>query len=168
MNYFEILKFPIDYDLSLDYLESQFQKLATLYHPDRVASLSAFEKKQYMQMFTTLNDAYQTLKNPISRAEYILSLNNIEYDSEKTFQYDPELLESQMLFREKIDDAQNLADLVPIVEEIETNLSSLFVDIASSISSKSWDKVTALIDKAKFFDKLLVATQQKQTLLEKE
>ncbi|MCV2509822.1 MAG: Fe-S protein assembly co-chaperone HscB, partial [Neisseriaceae bacterium] len=78
MNNIKIIKFPNDYDLSLDYLESQFQKLATLYHPDRVASLSAFEKKQYMQMFTTLNDAYQTLKNPISRAEYILSLNNIE------------------------------------------------------------------------------------------
>ncbi|QRN40736.1 MAG: Fe-S protein assembly co-chaperone HscB [Neisseriaceae bacterium] len=168
MNYFEIFKFPVHYDLPLDDLEFQFQKLATLYHPDRVASLSVFEKNQYMQMFTTLNEAYQILKNPISRAEYILSLNNIEYDPEKTFQCDPELLETQMLFREKIEVSQNLTDLIPIVEEIKVNLSSLFLDISSFISSKSWDKVITLIDKAKFFTKLLIVTQQKQTFLEEE
>lgn len=168
INYFELLNLPVNYQLSLNELENKFQDCAIHYHPDNVASLSVFEKKQYMQMFTTLNEAYSTLKDPVLRAEYFLILNQVGYDKECTIQSDPEFLEEQIILREKIADNNTTEDLLLIATSIQANLSLLFQEIAHRIQQQHWNDVIKLIDKTKFFKQLLLATEQKQNMLKQE
>ncbi len=55
-------------------LESCYLALQRRLHPDRFASRGARERELSMQQATSLNDAYQTLRSPLRRAEYLLAL----------------------------------------------------------------------------------------------
>lgn len=58
-------------------LESCYLALQRRLHPDRFASRGARERALSMQQATSLNDAYQTLRSPLRRAEYLLALAGV-------------------------------------------------------------------------------------------
>ena len=76
-NYFEIFNLSAKYNLNLTQLEEGYKAILKSIHPDRFINASDNEKNLAMIKSTQVNDAYQTLKNPIRRAQYILELNQI-------------------------------------------------------------------------------------------
>ncbi|MFH4356352.1 MAG: Fe-S protein assembly co-chaperone HscB [Neisseriaceae bacterium] len=161
INYFKLLDIPEEYLISLELLEEHFQRLALLYHPDKVALHNTFEKKSYLRMFTTLNEAYQTLKNPIKRAEHWLYLNQVPYDPEATVQADSGLLELQLAWREKIENITTTMEASPLEEELQTKWKQLLVALGSSLEKKAWVEAVALLGEAKFFMQLRYALRAK-------
>ena len=67
MNYFEILKLPISYDIDVDLLTRNYFSLQR-------SSESSVDSG-------LLNEAYGVLKNDIRRAEYFLNLKSISTES---------------------------------------------------------------------------------------
>lgn len=61
------------YDLDLAALEKAFFEKSKELHPDRFASAPAAERVAALTKSRALNDAYQTLKKPVARAEYLLA-----------------------------------------------------------------------------------------------
>jgi len=74
INYFEALALPYSYNLNLEVLEQHYQKLVAELHPDFYLASSSFEKTQSERSSSLLNLAYTTLKNPSTRASYLLKL----------------------------------------------------------------------------------------------
>src|SRR5262245_27714621 len=64
-------------------LEKTFHDLSRKYHPDYFSTASPAEKTQAVRMTALLNDAYRTLRHPIRRVEYLLSLYGIKSDGSK-------------------------------------------------------------------------------------
>ena len=66
--------FGLQEKLSLDsaQLEEQFHKLSWKLHPDNVVRAGDFERELSLNRSSELNDAYRTLREPISRVEYLL------------------------------------------------------------------------------------------------
>src|SRR4029450_1135242 len=64
-------------------LEKTFHKLSRKYHPDYFSTASPAEKTQAVRMTALLNDAYRTLRHPIRRVEYLLSLYGFKTDGSK-------------------------------------------------------------------------------------
>ncbi len=78
MNHFELFGLPPQFSLDGSLLSSQFRELQKRFHPDNFATASERDRLLAVQKAAQINDAYQVLKNPISRAEYLLSQNGLE------------------------------------------------------------------------------------------
>jgi len=70
-------------DIDLASLEKTFHALSRKYHPDYFSTAPAAEKTQAVRMTALINDAYRTLRNPIRRVEYLLSLYGFKSDGSK-------------------------------------------------------------------------------------
>ena len=58
-----------------------------------------------MQWATRANEAFQTLRDPLKRATYLLSLRGIDVGAENNTAMEPAFLMQQMEWREAIEDA---------------------------------------------------------------
>ena len=95
-NYFELFNLPERFQLDLEILQENYRAIQKEIHPDRFATSSENEKVQSMIKSTQANDAYQTLKSPIKRAKYILSLHK----SVEKITLPPDFLMQQMEWEE--------------------------------------------------------------------
>ncbi|MDN4503589.1 co-chaperone HscB [Alteromonadaceae bacterium BrNp21-10] len=125
MNYFELFNIDVGFDLDLAQLSADYQKLQKVSHPDRFATASDKQKLIAVQQSAQLNDAYSTLKSPLPRAEYLLSLKGIDLNHEKTTMQDNLFLMQQMEWREQLEDikhAQDIDALESLDEEMQTQI----------------------------------------------
>jgi molecular chaperone HscB len=83
MDYFTLFGLPASYTLSLEQLAVRYQDLQRQYHPDKFASAPAAEQLAAVQQSATINQAWQTLRHPLTRAEYLLSLHGFDLASEQ-------------------------------------------------------------------------------------
>jgi len=66
------------FHIDLDQLEQAYLTLQGKVHPDRFAHLSDQEKRQSMQWATHANGAFRTLRQPLTRAQYLLELRGVD------------------------------------------------------------------------------------------
>ncbi len=82
MNYFEFFSLPRHLHLDVPALEKQFYVLSRKLHPDRFAARPAAEQEAALAQSSLLNDAYRTLKDPIARTQYLLSLEGVQLEEQ--------------------------------------------------------------------------------------
>src|ERR1700710_1365032 len=82
MNYFEFFSLPRKLKLDVSALEKNFYILSRKLHPDRFASKPLAEQEAALAQSSLLNDAYRTLKEPISRTQYLLKLEGVELEEQ--------------------------------------------------------------------------------------
>jgi molecular chaperone HscB len=73
-DYFGFLGLPGRLRLDEAELEKLFYALSRKFHPDYFTSASAEERRASIERSSMLNDAYRTLRDPIARARYLLTL----------------------------------------------------------------------------------------------
>src|SRR6185436_19256114 len=83
MDYFEVFGLPRILGIDLGALEKTFHQLSRKYHPDYFSTASSSEKTQAVRMTALVNDAYRTLRHPVRRVEYLLSLFGFKADGSK-------------------------------------------------------------------------------------
>jgi len=103
-NYFSFFKLPIKYHLDLSSLEAKFYELSRKFHPDFFSQASEVERRYSTDKTSMLNDAYRILKDPIKRANYLLTLQGFQ---PKKAQTPPDLLEEIFELNEQIEDLRN-------------------------------------------------------------
>jgi molecular chaperone HscB len=81
-NYFEFFTLPRKLTLDVPALEKQFYTLSRRLHPDRFAGKPAAEQEAALAQSSLLNDAYRTLKDPIARTQYLLTLEGIQLEEQ--------------------------------------------------------------------------------------
>ncbi len=82
MDYFAIFSLPRHLHIELAALEKSFYAQSRKLHPDRFAAKSAAEQEAALAASSQLNDAYRTLRDPIARTEYLLSLEGIQLEEQ--------------------------------------------------------------------------------------
>jgi molecular chaperone HscB len=110
-NYFAILQLPLGCELDEELLERQYRKLQQQWHPDRKAAATEPEKRQALQQASLINDAYATLKTPLSRAAHLLHLVGVDTGQHSQSQLDPAFLLQQMHWRDELEEAGRKADM---------------------------------------------------------
>jgi len=83
MDYFEVFGLPRILGIDLAALEKTFHELSRRYHPDYFSTASPAEKTQAVRMTALINDAYRTLRQPVSRVEYLLNIHGFKSDGSK-------------------------------------------------------------------------------------
>ena len=112
-----------------------------------------------MQWATRVNEGYQILRNPQSRARYLLSLHGVDTQEESNTAMPTDFLMQQMEWREAIDEARagrNVEALDALSDDlrtahrrIETQLAEL-IDVAHDYAAAS-----EAVRQLRFMDKLI-------------
>jgi molecular chaperone HscB len=112
---FALLGIAPGYDIDPAALERAFFERSKELHPDRVASAPAAERVAALSRSRALNDAYQLLKKPVSRAEYLLSRAGVTIgDNERL---EPAFLMEILELREELAEAR-VAKQTSLIEKL--------------------------------------------------
>jgi molecular chaperone HscB len=165
VTYFDVFGLPRKLALDTSALERAFYKLSRKLHPDVYARASEQEQQWSLEQTSLLNDAYRTLKNPITRTEYLLKLEGVEIEQDRSSEngakkesrVPPDLLEEvfelnmqleEMRMNQKMgeDDPQLRQDL----EKAKTQFEGQMADSDSQLQMlwAKWDSVLDAQDEA--------------------
>jgi len=161
-NYFELFGLQAAFDIDLSDLEFRFRKLQKEFHPDRFASVSDQERRIAVQLAAQINEAYQTLSDPLGRGIYLLRLNGVNLDNETDTRMDAAFLMEQMELREQLNDASSskdperkIGELNEIIlsgkEKRTEELQKCFNDISNPENRK---RARELVREMQFLDKI--------------
>ena len=123
-NYFELYGLDITFDIDVVQLHSEQQRLQAIFHPDRFVNSSEQEKRLSVQQAAWINEAFETLSNPVKRARYMLELSGIELNDETETTSDTAFLMEQIAIREEIEECRSDADPLSCCDHIEQKLRS--------------------------------------------
>ena len=111
---FALLGLAPGYDIDAAALERAFFERSKAAHPDRVAGAPAAERVAQLSRSRALNDAYQLLKKPASRAEYLLARAGVTIgDNERL---EPAFLMEILELREELAEARAAGQLERVGE----------------------------------------------------
>ena len=152
-NYFELFNLPEKFEIDSVRLQENYRSIQKEIHPDRFATSTENEKVQSMIKSTQVNDAYQTLKSPIKRAKYILSLHK----SVEKITLPPDFLMQQMEWEEHLEDIEkNNKELDQFKLAINKKYKEYSLLLSKQIDNdQNWNEAAITIDKLYFVEKLL-------------
>jgi molecular chaperone HscB len=101
-DYFSFLGLPRKLTIAATELERRFRELSRKFHPDYYYNASPAERLASLERSSYLNDAYRTLRNPVSRVEHLLAIEGLP--SSTSNQVPPALLEEVFALNEELDE----------------------------------------------------------------
>ncbi len=135
-NHFQRMGLAVSFDVDIPDLDQRYFDMQRHLHPDRFATRSPQEKSLSQQQATAVNDAYETLKEPLKRADYLVHLKGTEVLPEGcNLVNDTELLMETMELREALSEANTPDEVDALsvraandIEHCIKQLSKLFGD----------------------------------------
>ncbi len=126
LNYFQLFDLDVNFEIDLNQLSDIYQTLQKTVHPDRFAHADSQAKLIAVQKSALINDAYQTIKDPLKRGEYLLMLRGVEMPSEQQSFSDVSFLMHQMELREMLADIKSSSDIDEALDQANKILSKEF------------------------------------------
>jgi len=112
---FALLGLAPAYEVDLAALERAFFERSKALHPDRAAGATAGERIAVLSKSRALNDAYQLIKKPVPRAEYLLARAGVTIGANERL--DPAFLMEILELREQLAEARVARD-APLIGEL--------------------------------------------------
>ncbi len=159
-SFFVLFDLPVSFEVDLNALSARYREAQRAAHPDKFANAPEAERRLSVQMAARINEAYQVLKDPLSRGRYLLELQGIALDDADTT-FDGAFLMEQMELRERLADVKNNADPAPslriITDDIAAHDKLLITQMASLLneaSAESLQQARNVSRKLQFFRRL--------------
>ena len=156
-NHFELLGLPAAFALDATRLEQRYRELQSRVHPDRFAAGSEAERRVAMQWATRANEAYRTLRDPLARARYLLSLKGYDTGEESNTAMPPDFLMQQMEWREAVAEARverDLETLAGLRAQIAAAFAQMLERLGRALEAANYDAGCSLVRKLRFLEKL--------------
>ena len=157
-NHFELLGIPMAYAVDPSRLESGYRQLQSQVHPDRFAAAPEAERRVAMQWAARANEAYRTLRDPVGRARYLLSLKGFDTGEETNTAMPADFLMQQMEWREAVAEAAGAHDgarLQALRGELAGERAAMLRMLERAIDADSnYDAGCSLVRKLRFLEKL--------------
>ena len=107
-NYFAFMGLPHRLNLETADLERRFRALSRQFHPDFFYNATPAERMASLERSSYLNDAYRTLRDPVTRLQYVLQIEGLSPASpaDASRQVPPSLLEEVFALNEELDEVR--------------------------------------------------------------
>jgi molecular chaperone HscB len=107
-DYFAFMGLPHRLTLETAEIERRFRALSRQFHPDFFYNATPAERMASLERSSYLNDAYRTLRDPVTRLQYVLQIEGLSPASpaDASRQVPPSLLEEVFSLNEEIDEAR--------------------------------------------------------------
>lgn len=114
-DYFTLFGLPRVFNVDQGVLDARFREAQSQVHPDKFAHAPESDRRLSMQWATRVNEAYQTLKKPLVRAQYLLHLADHDVGAQNNTAMPVDFLMEQMEWREAAQEARQAGQ----VDELE-------------------------------------------------
>ena len=155
--YFEIFDVPVSFDCDINTIQQRYRELQKAVHPDKFVNASDQEKRISMQHTSHINEAFNTLKNPVERALYLLKLKGLDINFENETTMDAEFLMEQLELRESLasigSDAESLDRLDKLSAEVKNKSSLLMRNFSDLYETDEKEQAREIIRKMQFLQK---------------
>ena len=169
-DYYALLGLPRRFRLDGALLDKRYREIQAQVHPDKFVQAGDAERRVSLQWATRVNEAYQTLKKPLSRAQYVLSLAGHGVDAANNTAMSSEFLIEQMEWREAVAEARlarEQGELEQLHYRVKQRMSSRYEQLAELIDDQQ-DYVQAAdrVRRLMFLEKLLFDIDEAMAALE--
>ncbi len=171
-NYFDF--FELDRKLTVDeeYLQKRFYELSRQWHPDRFTRKAAEEQAQSLEATSLLNDGYRTLRDPVKRAEYLLTEEGFPIGEQRSKDVPPELLEEVFELNMALEEMKSGDEMArPQLEaaketfgslrgEVDLELKTLFskydsAEVQSETAKQALHEIRGVLNRRRYIENLL-------------
>ena len=156
-NHFELFGLTPRFDVDLNAVDRRYRELQREVHPDRFAAASQAEQRASMELATRVNDAYRTLKSPIERAKYLLSLHGVDPEFETNTAMPADFLAQQMELREALEEAveaENGEKLADLRDRLQGGRGALLLEIEAQLDAEAWNDAAGTLRRLMFMERL--------------
>jgi molecular chaperone HscB len=166
--------FGLDKKLSIDEadLQTRFYRLSREWHPDRFSRKGAEAQSQALDATAILNDGYRTLRDPVRRAEYLLTEEGFPVAEQRSKDVPPELLEevfelNMMLEELKGGDESARSQLeaakqhfLTLQADVDSELTGLFSkydasDAQSETAKQALHEIRGVLNRRRYIENLI-------------
>lgn len=159
-DHFQRLGVARTFDIDAAALEKAYFRMQRLLHPDRFATRTAKEKTLSQQQATSLNDAYETLKDPLERAAYLARLMGLNVLKEGCNALtDPVILMEAMEMREALAEAESADEVGDVTKRAQGEIANCESELSEAFAAKDMDRAAVLITRLKYLRKLADETR---------
>lgn len=163
-DHFALFGLTPQYAVDRAVLDRHYRDLQNRTHPDKHAHGSDAEKRVALQWATRINEAYQVLRDPVRRAQYLLQQAGHDPEIERNTAMPMAFLMEQMALREAVEDARSAGD-IPALDDLMRRLrkavSSQHQALEQALDrDQDWSAAADLVRQLLFQQKLLQEIDQ--------
>lgn len=169
-DHFALFELPRRFSIDGNELERRYRELQSRVHPDKHAHLGDSERLLAMQSATNANAAFQTLKNPLQRAVYLLHIAGHDVAVGNNAVMPAEFLIEQMELREAVADARSAREesaLVRLRADLKSRMTAQYASLGSMLDQqKDYAAAADMARRLMFQEKLLQEIDDAQEAIE--
>jgi molecular chaperone HscB len=171
-DYFRVLGVPRTFAVDMEDLERRYKETTKILHPDRFARADSQARRASLERSVQLNEAWRTLKDPIRRAEYLLSLHGVDMGErmggspqepsrgQATLPVPQVLLMEVMELREALAAAQaskDLPEVEALIGKVRARLETVMDEVGKGFRASPLDlgTVTARLVTVRYYRRFL-------------
>lgn len=158
-DHFALFGMPRAFRLDANLLDSRYRALQTQVHPDKFANAGDAERRLSLQWATRINEAYQVLRKPLSRAKYLLQLAGHAVGEENNQAMSTDFLVEQMERRETVSEARisgNHCELEQLHHGLKQDIDTMYDELALLLDDQQDQAQSVeLVRRLMFLEKLL-------------
>jgi molecular chaperone HscB len=167
MDYFSAFGLEPKLTIDVDDLQTRFYKLSREHHPDRFARATAEAQQKALDMTSLLNDGLRVLKDPVKRAEYVLSSKGMVIAEQRGKDVPPELLEEVFELNMALEELRSGDDsarpqieaaqknFMEIRSEIDGELQQLFAEYDRTQSPDALTRMRGILNRRRYIENLI-------------
>lgn len=162
-NYFTLFGLPQQFTIDQNQLTDKFRQLQREVHPDRHVGKGKHQQLLAMQFASYVNTAYQTLRSPLKRGEYLLELAEIPINKETMTIGDSGFLLQQMQWRDRLSEAikqQCKQTLSKLMSTVSDQGEKLLLEFNRTYDAKDFLLAKESIAKLHFVEKMMSEIKQ--------
>jgi len=155
-NHFELFHLPARFAIDAAALDAAYREVQGQVHPDRFVGATDAEKRVAMQWATRANEAYQTLKHPQKRAQYLCELHGVDLQASSNTAMPMDFLMQQMEWREELGEAKagkDMAALETLDAQLRSARKSRMAQIEQQLDAGDYDRAAQGVRALMFLEK---------------
>jgi molecular chaperone HscB len=164
MDYFDFLDLPRNLALDAKDLEKRFYAMSRQLHPDMHSREAPAERQKAEESTALLNDAYRALRDPVSRAEYLLKQEGFDIGEQGSKDVPSDLLEEVFELNMALEEADTeqidsfRLRFEGMRSELDIEMHDLFERWDSTRSREALAAVRGLLNRRKYITNLINQT----------
>ena len=167
MDHFARLGLPAALELEPASLDRAYFALQRQWHPDRFVTRPPDERARASTEAATLNDAYRTLKDPLSRAVYLAELRGVELPGDGKTIDDPDLLMEAMEAREALHEAASPDAVDALAAQAKKRAQEALKGLADLFLHEDKPAIRKTLLRLRYFDKFAEEARARHMNLER-
>ena len=167
MDHFARLGLPAALDLEPASLDRAYFALQRQWHPDRFANRPPDERARASAAAAALNDAYRTLKDPLSRAVYLAELKGVALPGDGKTIDDPDLLMEAMEAREELHEAGTTVAVDALAAKAREDMNASLARLGGLFLADDKPAIRKALLRLRYLDKFAEEARARRANLER-